>query len=198
MLVAAVILAILASLRGDSHLRPGKCGKNVSAALRRSYAIVAQNFDKLDDRERKANCDPFQGLKLGLLERTFIEWDLGVLYLYRGLKCDEGGLSPLCLKTVEVGGKCYSAGNVNYILWGWMNRLCGFSEDTMVRNIWLWKGLAYGVRGLQDARGASAWARAGYRLSYDPGYTPGRHKCCTSCNDSYMGHLAPTWPHSDW
>ena len=34
---------------------------------------------------------------------------------------------PTCDQTVTLGGKCYNAGDLKYMLYGWASRLCGMS-----------------------------------------------------------------------
>src|SRR5713226_2480547 len=79
--------------------------------------------------------------------------------------------AKLCTNSVEVGGKCFLAGTVNYALFGQMSLLCHDAgqpldlmhfpptEATMLRAIQMWK-----VGGLVDDDGPpSAWAIAGFR-----------------------------------
>ncbi|MDH4238973.1 MAG: hypothetical protein OEW48_05390, partial [Phycisphaerae bacterium] len=71
---------------------------------------------------------------------------------------------PQCRGTVEVSGKCYHASEVNYLLWGVMNKLCGNWWTTTKLAIFAHKLKEHGHFPLPSTIG---WAKLGHKYGAD-------------------------------
>ena len=93
-----------------------RCGPEVSGALAGTLSGVKARFDALSEAHKKKVCS------LGHLAGT---WDIRFPDPPAG--CGEGA----CTQTVMVNGKCYDQWKVNYLLFGYISKLCGFSRAKM-------------------------------------------------------------------
>ena len=117
------------------------CGPEIGPKLRQALFAAKQKFEGNEwSRERKANaCD--------YLTRAFMDssgmnlasaWDIQQLYEGNEALAREPGspadeflsdypkcaTSPDCKRTVMVYGNCHKSGIVNYVLFGWLWKLC--------------------------------------------------------------------------
>ena len=105
----------------------GCCGPAVDVQLSNLLAEVKKDFDGWDSYD--TTLDHCEALYTPSTAQT--AWDIEPLFWYS--KADPGkdyvavtppcGLHP-CEYSVTVGGQCHCANFVNYILFGFMNRLC--------------------------------------------------------------------------
>jgi RHS repeat-associated protein len=106
--------------------RNGSCGKDVTAALTRLYSNLEDHYNnRMDEAERNRRCNRmYSGDGWDIYELFFVDSTLA-------------GTDD-CEATVKVNGNCYSVYEVNYFLWGAMNKLCGESLFVAKRFAWTW------------------------------------------------------------
>ena len=117
-----------------------------------------------------------------------------------------------CVQTYMVGGTCYDRWEINYLLFGVMNRLCGQTAATMNQYITAWKMFGVPIRDMCSGQRPRnqltptlfAWARIGYE-EFDP--TPifrdylrdlpaeTRFEGCKDCNQKWTNALQTEWPY---
>jgi len=93
-----------------------RCGTEVSAALAATLGDVKAQFDALSSEEKREVCS---------LSHLATTWD--IIFPEPPAGCGEGP----CTDTVMVHGKCYDKWKVNYLLFGYISKLCGFSRAKM-------------------------------------------------------------------
>lgn len=180
-----------------------KCGRSVDRKLIATKADVVSRFNSLGSWKKHVNCRPWKyPATSGLdLYRAVTGWDMGIITYPWDNYCGPGsGVScgmPVdkCKDTVQVSGGCYNSWDVNYMLYGWINSLCGVSDIQMGIIIIGYKTLLKWERWDQ----ALAFAKLGKDGMGTPPPAPDVYKQCTGCGHEVAEpHLASTWPHSDW
>jgi flagellar motor protein MotB len=193
------------------------CGPDISQPLADVLADVRSTYSGWSATQRREACDAITGVPIPFVTCGFImAWDIHELFLPEtGWLCRRPyhppcGMPPLtgcdnedpsdCGNSVEVRGKCFLAGTVNYALFGQICRLCNdefgvLSESTMENLILGWKALGCF---LDDPGPPIAWARAGFRGF--PGHIPlqeNRGQCRGRCPVAYVsGPFTWVWePH---
>ncbi|HKQ31493.1 MAG TPA: DUF4157 domain-containing protein [Burkholderiales bacterium] len=187
------------------------CGPDIGKQLADVLSEVRSTFAGWSAGDKRKAC-----LEIITFPAALVAWDIHELYLpetgwlrsapYFPSCGTPGSNDPkhiedktLCSNSVEVDGKCFLAGTVNYALFGQMFRLCadaGQPLDMMHpmpldRSIMKRMIADYKLRGLFDDDGPpSAWAEAGYD-GY-PGNVPGgsnenRAHCAGRCSVKYKG-----------
>jgi len=129
--ISTILVGILAYVVGmpfyHRSLRPrtysGKCGKDVTNALKKIYDDVT-NYDKGDKSSKCKVFNLYTPIGWEIVDLHHVNWRL------RGT--DE------CRATVKVSGNCYSMHEVNYFLWGAANKACGYKLSTAKFSAWLW------------------------------------------------------------
>jgi hypothetical protein len=194
------------------------CGPDISQPLADVLKDVRSTFGGWSDQERRNAC-----LQMITVPVAINAWDIEDLYLPEtgwlrmnpffpacgkpGPADDSQGIEDanLCSNSVEVGGKCFLAGTVNYVMFGQMFRLCSdagqpldlahprrLDKSGMFRFIQMYK-----LDGLfDDYKPPSAWAEAGFD-GY-PGHVPdgsneNRANCTGRCTVPYQPRHAFTW-----
>ncbi|WP_197684524.1 eCIS core domain-containing protein [Mucilaginibacter mallensis] len=172
------------------------CGPKIDAPLKRVLDEVSTEFAGWDADKQKANCDA-----LTSLFHIHNEWDIEHLHLAgiipAAIGCgipEMGEDKNVCSLTVEVDGKCYLAGTVNYALWGRACRLCndkmGHPSHATMSNL----SAIYNVVGIDDPGPPGAWAETGWN-----GFTgtapdnPNRPTCKTTCPTVSKGPFSWQW-----
>ena len=187
----------------------GKCGKEVPRRVFWSAQLrVNERWKKLDQAGVDAACAPWKlplydvRMDLKLYEQaTVTGWDFTQLFEWnKYCKSANCGLTPTCEKSIWVEGSCYNAYEVNYVLFGWLNRMCGISREQMLTRIRQYRSgkellpLYWGENMIQ---GAQAWANTGYDFWPGLGGTVpapnANFKSCNKCGES-LSLLSPTWP----
>jgi len=116
------------SVSGGVSQPKGCCGMDVTRRLRRAIDGIETAFYDLVWHDKA---------KVGKICDSMISpngWDIGILS-GGGLKLgadvfsSQGCGTGTCQGSVQVDGVCYRAGEVNYILWGVVNRLCYTTHD---------------------------------------------------------------------
>jgi RHS repeat-associated protein len=169
-----------------------KCGPDISSGLAPTLAAVKSRFDS-PTTDKKKVCS---------LSHLFGTWDIVFPTPPKG--CGEGK----CSSTVMVNGKCYDKWNVNYLLFGYISKLCGFSRakmETLVAGQKLIrKPLCDGDWRYQYTGDVRGYMRIGFAWNGElpaelPGPTGG-FSGCKACdkpgwNDpKYKGPFSTTWP----
>ncbi len=166
---------------GDEECEP-RCGPGVTDEVIAVYGKLKQKWNSWSiEKQRKAckaifSSDP-------LPERAqpgqkppptwLMAWDIDKLWrggnswINRTPYCPPCAVPQTgeknCRDTVEVDGKCFYSGSVNYVLWGWINRLCGHRQQLVEAPIKLYKGgIVPGRPKAQNFEPSVEWALTGY------------------------------------
>jgi hypothetical protein len=170
-------------------LTPCKCGLQVDQALRLTQADVKMRFGKLGPWRKFKACLPLL-LPVGRFEMA---WDMADMTLYwkANMPC---GKESTCDQTVTVGGKCYNAWDVNYMLYGWGSRMCGMTLSDMETRIIAWKTVKGDFSRLPGAMyfGGLGWFGAYSPLP--PEVAPVGYPSCVACPKAYPKQLGSVWP----
>jgi len=187
-----------------------KCGPDVTEGLRASKQQVEANFRlgmDLDVRHTfwDDNCRPYSSLTASPYQAER-GWDLDSLVSVPDgprIRTPDGvSKCPFgrgCVDSVTVDGKCYWKWAVNYAMYGWMNRLCGFSKAHMRRTIKWHRGFKSGNSPSEIPENSKMleFAEAGYDGFPGAGTVAAdsRYRDCMPCEDAYSrAGLAPRWP----
>ncbi|HRT59254.1 MAG TPA: RHS repeat-associated core domain-containing protein, partial [Candidatus Paceibacterota bacterium] len=169
-----------------------KCGPDVSSGLAPTLAAVKSRFYS-PTTDKKNVCS---------LSHLFGTW--GIVFPTPPKGCGEGR----CSSTVMVNGKCYDKWNVNYLLFGYISKLCGFSRTKMEALVagqkLIRKPVCDGDWRYQYTGDVRGYMRIGFawngKLPAElPGPTGG-FSGCKACdkpgwNDpKYKGPFSTTWP----
>lgn len=113
---------------------------------------------------------------------------------------------PICGGTVSVNGVCYDAGSVNYVIYGVMMKLCGFSKQRAHFMLDLYKGPKtsqyrgrcfvtpaagnWKTSGQWIDAGYDGWPAIGPGISIPPGNRP---QCSPTCPEPRTRPLGVQW-----
>jgi RHS repeat-associated protein len=186
------------------------CGKDVTSALKDTYNDVSTRYASMTEEKQRVNREPFKLANLLTNEeyRTKAAGGWEIWELTWGW--DDSHLTGTCGKgpgsreTVTIGGKCYYSWDVNYILFGWLNKLSGLSKENMLSVISMWSVVKpfrnHDITKYENPTNKKLWAIQGYNGSFDPpSYIDSKYSKCKACkNESYSGVLNSNWPHSEW
>ena len=116
---------------GNDPLGTACCGPDVSAALRKTLREVYVRASNWTSGQLRANCN-------ALYKSTTRggAWDIQELKWHQH---DPDWGNGHCRETAEVEGQCYAIEAINYILWGYMNKLCGSSKDVTLGAALAWR-----------------------------------------------------------
>ncbi len=134
-----------------NHLDPtglkGCCGPDVTDSLRTLMAQVNKDWNSWDWWEKNRRCN-------GMISVN--GWDVKQLKnrSVREKGCGTGD----CKGTVRAYDVCSDAAQVNYMLWGKMNKLCGNSLAGSLAIVVAWKKLT----GRKEVAAATTWTTMGY------------------------------------
>ena len=195
------------------------CGKNITRLLARTRNETVSQFRLLRRRKKVQICRALVNIfnrsgrastwdirELAHRKRFFVSKTCGTAQC--GLCTMQEGRHTAVLGTVTVGDKCYEPGEVNYLLWGLINKECYSvrgrptivipvvppfppvvipGRHTLLHASSLVIGYRIRERGGTNIPGRLAWTRAGYNGSM-PGYRDSRIENCTSCEqEEYLG-----------
>jgi hypothetical protein len=123
-------------------------------------------------------------------------WDMKVMTWNwaRNMRC---GKLPTCEQTVTVGGKCYNAWDVNYMLYGWAAGLCGMGvlgPGQMQDHVIGWKTTKFDFARLPGAMWFSTLGWFGAYSPLPPEIWPVGYPSCSGCPKAYPKHLDSVWP----
>jgi len=175
----------------------GCCGPDIGDKLRELMTQLERDFENLKNlspEDAEAVCDD-------MVDTT--GWDIRELMGEGCSACTslEGCGTPPCDFFIAVDGVCHLATDVNYVLWGRMNKLCGNSEDfatgfaTLYTTVLEWWGAIRHLTAPSESSNhtdpANDWTRAGYNYN---GTFPVSHrhpssKDCGICGKDYKGEL---------
>jgi RHS repeat-associated protein len=120
----------------------GCCGLDIGARLQ-------ELLRALDARIAEIRKTPCRMARMCVNMVSRVGWDIQEFYQL-GLpdgKADAGFYEPgcntgECRGTLRLYGRCYRANEMNYILWGWMNRACRDSLSSWATERWIFAGQA--------------------------------------------------------
>jgi RHS repeat-associated protein len=166
-----------------------RCGLSVDGALRLTHSDVISRFNKLSSWQRVKACAPIW-LPAG---NFHMAWDMTEMTWNwsRNMRC---GRSATCDQTVTVGGKCFNAWDVNYMLYGWASQLCGMSLIAMRDRVIAWKALKADFDRLPGALAFSVRGWSGGLTPLPPEVPPIGYPSCVRCPRTYPKHLGSVWP----
>jgi RHS repeat-associated protein len=163
-ILTAQILDIIGSYRPSNPAPPGSitCGPEITRPLTAVISKLYRTWNNWTPDERQKAIDGLTSRQTGPKSISSASiwlnaWDIVEL---RKIALDPGGKS-----SVRVGSECYYAGSVNYVLYGHMARLSGFSEPEMLTyiglysTVWQWK---QGNPTKPNYEASRDWAIAGY------------------------------------
>lgn len=186
-----------------------KCGKDVTKALTNTYNKVVNSYNSLKPETKNAVCYAFKAPVDKIFRDPIVKhmlttgWDLNKLTWewennIQSFWCGNG---KKCEDSVGVNGKCYWKWSVNYIAYGWINKLCGISKSTMMSRILGWKMIYKPIkdREINNPVYPMIWANIGYDNTLS-GASPkfSKFSDCKSCGEEYNGDLESIWPNSNW
>jgi len=165
------------------------CGRSVDQALQLTKTDVENRFNKPSFWGQCKACAPIY-LPVG---DWSMAWDMDAMTWdgwFHNMKC---GNVTTCEYTVTVGGKCYNAWDVNYLLYGWAASLCDMGENDMVAHV---EGYKILKRDWKRLAGAVWFAELGWhgRFSPLPPQWMMGYPSCTPCPLSYQSQLDSVWP----
>ena len=166
-----------------------KCGRAVDQALRLTQIDVLSRFAKLGFWGKVSACAPIWLPTPGYA----LAWDMQTMTTGWGVTMPCGN-EPTCNQTVTVGGKCYHAWDVNYLLYGWAGKLCGMNVTQVQEHVIAWKSLNLDFERMP---GALAFATLGWMNSYSPlppEVPPFGYPSCAACSLAYPMDLNSVWP----
>ncbi|MCC6749718.1 MAG: hypothetical protein IT371_18780 [Deltaproteobacteria bacterium] len=143
-----------------------RCGGQADGAIQQLLAQVAAEYGKLTAEQKKQLCS--DAFSLGGWEVN--EWFAAEVYKSTQATSPEG----LCgdgaaAGTLTISGQCHFAGEVNYILWGYINGLCGSWLWTTKAAVSAYRATHLDPAGTdprtQDLDGRKAWTEVGWRMA---------------------------------
>ena len=188
-----------------------RCGPDITDGLKATKKQVEADFHALeasDPEKAKANCEPFAEW-LNSPDKyvwAMSAWDMDMVWDENGPYAHTGeflGGCPFgqgCKGSVTVSGTCHWKWNVNYLLYGWINKLCGIDKGHMRNTIRAWK--ATKPKDWGEIGNAVAFAEAGYDGFPDSGSIPSDSTYtkagCQPCTAKYgSSGLGSSWPDRD-
>jgi hypothetical protein len=146
----------------------GNCGPDVTSAmfnpLQELRTKLVEYFNS--DPKNKDNICGFNGIY------NSGGWDFLAMHLGKTFRTSEWGPdyqgypSGGCSESIKLAGKCYNKWEVNYYLWGFLNRICGNSEYVAIQFADKWsrfKDLSLSEGTLTQCK--VAFTRAGFQGS---------------------------------
>jgi hypothetical protein len=164
------------------------CGQAVDQALRLTQTDVVNRFNSLSFWGQCKACAPIY-LPVGDWSMAWDMYDMTWNWKHK-MQC---GTVTTCDQTVTVGGNCYNAWDVNYLLYGWAANLCDMGENDMLAHVEGYKILKQDWKRLY---GAVWFAELGWHGRFSPlppqwlmGYPS-----CLPCSRAYPTQLGSVWP----
>jgi len=178
------------------------CGPDVTDGLNNALAEANRRFSDASFPDKIKGCLGFW-FPLPAAKKN---WDLKFQ-----TTCGSCPKGDSCKETVTVAGKCHYLWDVNYILYGKSQQLCGSTLKSMHKNIILWKWFLKAFDNIieHDYDGfvgdpnsliewspdIHGWAQVGY-LNLPLRFMPERKalKSCDACKDPGTVEIRPWWP----
>lgn len=160
----------------------------------------------LSEAQKGANCSPIKirNLLFSGEARTTASsfWEMALLTQYWDREHESSPAGKgLGKNTVVVDNKAFYSWDVNYLLFGLMNRLCGNSEAEMSIIISGWSIYKPATQGdsYENPQYKKMWARQGYYYNASaPAYVDPRYTSLKIIqNEKYHTNLKATWPWPD-
>ncbi len=138
------------------------CGPDISDALDATHRDMEKAFEAADDQTRKAACSTARGDKGWDTDKLVSEDKLpNPTGDFNGVSC--GQEKGKCASTVTVQGQCYPRGDVNYLTWGKLTRLCQQNYYWNKNLLRAHKSWAHGeFKQWGKDTGSQQWMDAGY------------------------------------
>ena len=136
----------------------GNCGVDVSFALTMLQLVLPFYYGSLSPAEQAKRCSKMVSTN---------GWEIHDLHHPYSAPMPRG--CGDCQATVAIYGNCYSIHEVNYFLWGAINRICGNSLAFTTTTAFVWASVgarcvaAYGGISCEGTPGSKTnWAKVGY------------------------------------
>jgi RHS repeat-associated protein len=166
------------------------CGRSVDQALRLTHTDVVNRFNALGFWGQCKACAPIW-FPIGDYSMA---WDMRAMVWGGWSKNMRCGKVTTCEWTVTVGGKCYNAWDVNYMLYGWAASMCGMTLDNMQAHVIAWKTAKKDWARLPGAMAFSTLGYFGVYSPLPPEVAPVGYPSCTACPLTYSAQLDSKWP----
>jgi hypothetical protein len=164
-----------------------RCGPDISDPLKMVIWKMRGDFYSWNWLKRKAVCRGLDDLPTGL-----VAWDIYELSPRDRARDKLNSVCPgcpteQCQYTVEVDGNCFSVSRVNYVQFGTMGRLCGWSLSYTMGIVNMWKTANNWLKLKGDIgadRDTTEWTVVGYNgwpRYPTPSTSPDLKKCKTDC-----------------
>jgi hypothetical protein len=178
------------------------CGPDVTKTLEQTMANVEAAFIGMTPPKKTAVCEKFFFYWNVPAGSFFMSWDIQDLMGGNyPKKCKESGVA--CRNTVWVKNGCYKRAHVNYLLFGRVGSMCGFTKTKMTTYAGWWKATKPKDSTPEDDLPGQAerWTAAGYDGWPSGGGTPPPERTdCPECiidgkkvestGTSFTGHFA--------
>jgi RHS repeat-associated protein len=188
------------------------CGPNVTKAVQATLREIETVFEKWTFTQKVNACRSLY-FPLSTASGAWVMWilaDLGFgTWKFPTPPARQGSGAPGCNLTVRYGGRCYFAGDVHYLMWGKVNRLCYDSLNgkvffvSPVAGLVLWSldlalyAVDYWKESHHDPtvykRGALAFTETGYDGTPPPSGPPIEKTQCDATNSSPPGLNVFPW-----
>jgi len=172
-----------------------RCGPDITLALKQVINQVRADFARWSLKERKRRCNTLRNPFSASAAWDIVELSPSVRHKLDGY--GKGCPTTKCKETVEVEGQCVYSSRANYVLWGTMSKLCGWSFNYSMDLMETWKQFAYGHGVDRDTLlyanvGYQGWPNTGMRV---PSTTQNLKQCKTDC-DVYNKPFSYHWGRS--
>lgn len=158
-----------------------RCGPDITASLMGVVRQIRRDFVSWPKAERVKRCNALVGFTTAASA-----WDIEQLspgqratldYIYPDCPTRQ------CSQTVSVDGQCVYSSRANYVQWGTMCDLCGWSKSKCIRLANVWKRIAY-WHGIDND--TKRWTELGYNKWPDSGAIvpkkdPSLSHCAANC-----------------
>ena len=178
-----------------------RCGPDITDSLKSLKNNVSVEFDQLKKTQpgrARSSCSIFSPGSMDELIYATTGWDiLGLAFSDVRIRYENGvSKCPFgngCSETVMVNGKCHWKWSVNYLLFGWMAKLCDCPKSRMTRLIRMWK--ATKPKDYGKIANAVNFAESAYDGFPDSGTVleEPEYSHCKAC-DKLNANLRSAWP----
>jgi|GEM_PF-683626 len=125
----------------------GNCGPDVTAALDRTLTNITMVWNGWDDKQRRESCDALYKVSDGTASHAWFIEEIATLGFTNSFPISGAppgtkgccGKNVCCDQTVTYKGHCYFAGDLNYLMFGVINKLCDIPLNIAEDAIAMWK-----------------------------------------------------------
>ena len=178
-----------------------RCGPDITDSLKRLRSNVVVEFEllkKANPGKARSSCSIFSPSAPSELFYATSGWDIiGLAFTDVRIR-NKNGVSKCpfgdgCSETVTVNGQCHWKWSVNYVLFGWMAKLCDCPKNRMSRLIRLWKLTK--PKDYGKIQSAVSFAESAYDGFPDSGSVleETEHEHCKPC-DKLNAIFGSNWP----